>query len=99
MPSTDRTPTGVATYATQMISINDNTAADALAHIVGARVLVPLAMGSAPFPRTREMFVVKLPPRAALCDRFRAATNVVVRRSTLAKLDALDFLSASELET
>ena len=35
----DRTPTTLATYVTQMISISDNTAADAVAHIVGARAL------------------------------------------------------------
>lgn len=49
----DGTPLTIATYATQMISISDNTAADTLVHVVGPSGLAPYAMGNAPFLTTR----------------------------------------------
>ena len=95
----DRTPTTLATYATQMISISDNTAADALAHIVGARALAPFAMGNTPFLTTREMFLLKSKPGATQRARFRATTSADVRRAILTKIDALDLPANGELES
>ena len=95
----DRTPTTLATYATQMISISDNTAADALAHIVGSRALAPFAMSNVPFFTTRELFVLKSTPGAALRKRYRTAATVDTRRTILAKVDALDIPSIGEVET
>ena len=95
----DRTPTTIATYATQMISISDNTAADALAHIVGARALAPFAMRNAPFLTTREMFTLKSKPGATQRARFRATTSADIRRAILLKIDALDLPAIAEIET
>jgi beta-lactamase class A len=95
----DRTPTTLATYATQMISISDNTAADAVAHIVGARALAPFTMGNEPFLTTRELFFLKSTRGAAQRARFRAATTADARRSILGQVDALGIPSASEVET
>ena len=55
----DATPLTVATLANLMISISDNTAADALAHLVGRDALDAASPGNAPFLSTREMFVLK----------------------------------------
>ena len=51
----DGTPRTLATDAAEMISISDNTAADALIEIVGANALKPFAAGNNPFLKTREM--------------------------------------------
>jgi len=53
------TPITLATYAAQMISVSDNTAADALAHVVGRNALEALSPRNAPFLSTREMFALK----------------------------------------
>jgi beta-lactamase class A len=55
----DGTPLTVATLANLMISISDNTAADALAHLVGRDALEKASPRNAPFLTTREMFLLK----------------------------------------
>lgn len=71
----DGTPLTLATLATEMISISDNTAADSLIHVVGQRTLAPFARGNTPFLTTREMFLLKSKTNAALRERFRAGTT------------------------
>ena len=53
------TPLTLATYAAEMISISDNTAADALVRIVGPTALKRYAGNNEPFLTTREMFILK----------------------------------------
>ena len=84
----DGTPLTVATLADAMISASDNTAADALIHLVGQEALDRLSPRNAPFLTTRALFTLKdrepedgaaswreLPPRArrALLDRVASA--------------------------
>jgi beta-lactamase class A len=56
------TPITIATYAAQMISISDNTAADALAAIVGAPAIERYAGRNIPFLTTRALFVLRTHP-------------------------------------
>jgi len=69
------TPITIATYAAEMISISDNTAADALASIVGTGALRPYAFGNDPFLTTREVFVLHSDPNADLRSAYLAATT------------------------
>ena len=78
----------IETLAAAMISISDNTAADALAAIVGRSELerrVPVR--AHPFLTTREAFVLKSPAQASLLARWRKA-DLEGRRKMLAELDA-----------
>jgi hypothetical protein len=71
-----------------MISISDNTAADALASLVGrAEVERHAPARVRPFLTTREAFVLKAPVNAALLARWRKA-DVGGRRKLLAEIDA-----------
>jgi beta-lactamase class A len=92
----DNTPITLATYAAQMISISDNTAADVLANVVGRSALEALSPRNAPFLRTREMFALKT-RNAALRDAYRTA-SLSGRRAILAKLDAAAAPSIGNLD-
>jgi beta-lactamase class A len=81
----DGLPITLATYAAQMISISDNTAADVLARIVGRAELEELSPRNAPFLTTRELFSLKS-KNAALREAYRAG-DLAARRAILAKLD------------
>lgn len=71
------TPNGTALsleqYATQMISISDNTAADALLNIVGRGNVERLTARNRPFLSTREAFVLKNPANNDVLGRYRKA--------------------------
>lgn len=56
-----------------MISISDNTATDALIHLLGRERVEAHAPGNRPFLTTREAFVLKDPHRQDLLERHRAA--------------------------
>jgi beta-lactamase class A len=81
----DGTPITLATYAADMISISDNTAADALIGVVGRSALEKLAPRNEPFLTTRELFVVKA--NAALRETYRKASPKE-RRNLLARIDS-----------
>jgi beta-lactamase class A len=89
----------IATYATQMISISDNTAADALIHIDGPRALAPYAGANLPFMTTREMVTLKSTEGAALRARYLAATTPAARASILRQSDALPLPAIETLVT
>ncbi len=95
----DGIPLTLETYAAQMISISDNTAADALVHIVGPKALAPYAMGNTPFLTTREMFVLKSSPGVALRARYLAATTAGQRAAVLRAVDAMPLPALTQLET
>ena len=84
----DGTPLTLATLENQMISISDNTAADALLSIVGRDQAEKYARRNTPFLSTREAFALKGKSNAALLDRYRKA-DVAGRRSMLADIDTL----------
>lgn len=80
-------------FATQMISISDNTATDHLIHHVGRKAVekaLRLSKHSAPrsnmpFLSTREMFVLKLAASDEEIDRYRKA-SLAKKRKLLAAL-------------
>lgn len=82
-------PITLATYAAQMISISDNTAADALIHIVGPAALAPYVARNRPFLTTREMFELTDPLRSTHVAEYREARTAARRAAVLRDVDAL----------
>ncbi|NEQ31884.1 MAG: hypothetical protein F6K04_12915, partial [Leptolyngbya sp. SIO4C5] len=80
-------PLTLQTLATLMISLSDNTATDALIHLVGQEALAALSPRNQPFLTTRELFVLKDPQNSALLERYRQ--NPAERRQTLDSLTEL----------
>lgn len=71
--------------ATLMVSISDNTAADALIHTVGRPAIEALAPHSQPFFTTREFFALKNPANVDALAALRAA-SLQAKRSILDSL-------------
>jgi beta-lactamase class A len=84
----DSTPMTLATYANQMISISDNTAADALLSIAGREQVEAVAPRNTPFLSTREAFILKDPANMILLARWLAA-DVTGKRALLPEIDKL----------
>lgn len=55
----DGTPVTLATLANLMISVSDNTAADALIHLAGRAAVQAVSPRNDPFLTTREAFIIK----------------------------------------
>ena len=83
----DGTPLSLEQYATQMISISDNTASDALINIVGRAEVEKIAPRNRPFLTTREAFVLKNPQNRQWLERYRA--NPAGRAALLPQLARL----------
>lgn len=81
------TPLTLATYASQMISISDNTAADALIAIVGQHALARYAAGNAPFLTTRQTFALKATRSADLLTAYLHAPTADIRARVLLQAD------------
>jgi beta-lactamase class A len=92
------TPITLATYATEMISISDNTAADSLIHIVGAKAIAPYAGGNDPFLTTREMATLKSHAGAQLRGKYLTVDSVAGRASVLRQIDTLPAPSAEAFD-
>lgn len=73
----------LARYAELMIAISDNTATDALIHILGREQIEALSPRNRPFLTTREAFVLKNPANADLLARYRQGDEAE-RRAALA---------------
>lgn len=73
------------TLATLMISISDNTATDALIHVVGKESIEALTERNRPFLTTREVFTLKAPQNQELLQRYRSA-NLAQRRQLLEEI-------------
>ncbi|UWZ84734.1 serine hydrolase [Occallatibacter riparius] len=82
----DGTPLTLATLENEMISISDNTGADAMLSIVGRDQAEKLALRNKPFLSTREAFVLKAKSNSALLERYRKADESE-RRALLAEVD------------
>ena len=95
----DGMPITVATYAAEMISISDNTAADALVRLVGQTALRPYAAGNDPFLTTRETFILKSQPHANLAAEYLAAATPNARAAILKRVDALPLPAVDELSS
>lgn len=93
----DGTPLTLATLATEMISISDNTAADALVRIVGANALRPYAGENQPFLTTRELFTLKSTPGTQLLSAYRKAPSPSAREAVLRRAASLQLPSSDEL--
>ncbi|ANF57368.1 hypothetical protein A5892_07740 [Halotalea alkalilenta] len=79
------TPVTVATLAHLMIAISDNTATDALIHLVGRDAVEAISPRNVPFLTTRELFSLKADDAAGLRERWREG-DIDARREILASL-------------
>ncbi len=95
----DGTPVTIATLAAEMISISDNTAADALIRIVGPNALGPYAANNTPFPTTREVFALTSRAGSGLLSAYRAEPAPQNRERVLKRVDSLPLPSAEQLPT
>ncbi len=95
----DDTPLTLATYAAEMISISDNTAADALVRIVGPSALRPYTFGNDPFLTTREMFVLKSTVHTDLRTAYLRAATARERAAVLVFVDAQALPTLEQLPT
>lgn len=84
----DGSPLTLHTLAALMISLSDNTAADALAHLVGREAVEAQAPRNRPFLTTREAFILKGPGNETLLEQYRRADEAG-RRAILGELAAL----------
>jgi len=94
----DKTPLTLATYAAEMISISDNTAADALVRLAGPAALAPYVMRNTPFLTTREMFILKSTSGAAQRSGYLAATTPAARAAILSTVDAMPLPPVATLD-
>ena len=78
----DGTPLTIATLAHLMISISDNTATDALIHLVGHQAVEAVSPRNTPFLTTRQLFTLKTLENASLRaewqERDSAARRMIV---------------------
>lgn len=81
----DGTPVTIATLAHLMISISDNTATDALVRLVGREAVEAVTPRNAPFPTTRELFVLKAKGNAALRREWQTG-DAARRRAILGRI-------------
>ena len=95
----DGTPLTLATYAAEMISISDNTAADSLIRIVGGDALKPYADSNIPFLTTRQMFILKSNANPGAHAAYLAAGTPAARAAVLKRVDALPPPAIDELLT
>ena len=94
----DGTALTLQTLATEMISVSDNTAADALASIVGHSAIAPFAGTNDPFLTTREMFTLKSAEGASLRARYLHGTPAE-RRAVVMQIDRMPLPSIDDLDT
>ncbi len=83
------TPLTLATYAAEMISISDNTAADALVRIVGPAALKRYAGSNEPFLTTREMFILKSDEGASSRGMYLTVDSPSGRAALLRRIDTM----------
>ncbi|WP_276957575.1 serine hydrolase [Allomeiothermus silvanus] len=78
-------PLTLHTLAAEMISISDNTAADALISILGREAVEAVASRNRPFLTTKEAFALKNPANKALLERYLKG-DATVRAALLPEL-------------
>lgn len=81
-------PVTLHTLAGLMVSLSDNTAADALLHLAGRDAVEVKAPRNRPFLTTREAFLLKALGNEALLERYRGSGETE-RRSMLSELARL----------
>jgi hypothetical protein len=93
----DDIPLTIATYAAQMISISDNTAADALVHIVGPGDLRPYVRHDDTLLTTREVFTLRSTEAGTLRSEYLSAKTAAARSAVLRRVEALPLPAAAQL--
>jgi beta-lactamase class A len=93
------TPLTLATYAAEMISISDNTAADALVQIVGPTALKRYAGSNEPFLTTREVFILKSTEGASSRGMYLTVDSPAGRAGVLQRIDALPLPGIDQMMT
>jgi hypothetical protein len=91
------TPLTLATYAAEMVSISDNTAADALVRIVGQTALNRYAGDNQPFLTTREMFILKSDGARSIRGMYLTVDSPAGRSGVLMNVDARPLPAAAQL--
>ncbi|HTX60377.1 MAG TPA: serine hydrolase [Verrucomicrobiae bacterium] len=86
------------TLASLMISMSDNTAADALVHILGRDAIAPYAGDNVPLLTTHDLFVLKGRDNASLLDQWRSS-SIAQRRALVEQLDRMPLPNADALDT
>jgi len=76
------------TLSTLMISLSDNTAADALIAVLGRETIEPYAFDNIPLLTTREVLTLKSAGAASLRRRWRKS-GIPQRRAMLSAIDAV----------
>lgn len=79
------TPVTLATLANLMISVSDNTATDALIRLAGRESVEAVTPRNAPFPTTRELFILKARGQSELRDSWRQG-DAGARRALLEEI-------------
>jgi beta-lactamase class A len=85
----------IETLATLMISQSDNTATDALIHLMGREPIEALIPRNRPLLTTRELFVLKAAANAELLSQYRSGSEAQ-RRQLLPELAEAPLPSAIE---
>jgi beta-lactamase class A len=93
----DGTPLTLATLANLAISLSDNTAADALIHLVGRKAIQAVTPINTPFLTTRELFILKASGNGELRERWHKADGAG-RIAMLADLAAQPLPKPSEID-
>jgi beta-lactamase class A len=91
------TPLTVATLASLMISLSDNTATDAMISLLGRRAVEKITPRNTPFLTTHDLFVLKAKPNGELREKWLAA-DVAARRALLDQIADKPLPRASDLE-
>ena len=81
----DGTPLTLQTLATLMISVSDNTATDALIHVVGREAVEAKTERNRPFLTTQELSKLKDPENSALLEQYLAGDEAA-KRAVLTEL-------------
>ena len=92
----DDSPVTLHTLATLMISVSDNTAADALLNIVGREAVEAVTARNRPFLTVQELFKLKSTPNAELLAAYQNGDETT-RRQILETLDSSPLPSLQEL--
>ena len=90
----DGAPLTLQTLATLMISLSDNTATDALIHIVGREAVEAKAERNRPFLTTQELVKLKDPQNSALLERYTSGDEGA-KRAVLTRLADLPLPNAA----
>jgi beta-lactamase class A len=76
----NNSPLTLQTLATLMISMSDNTATDALIHLLGRETIEATTDKNRPFLTTREAFILKNPDNKAILQQYREADEKTRRQ-------------------